>query len=67
MTVQEWLNLKHGDKVVFTNKRYPKRVGEIETVYVDCHGKQYFDSEGDSLFPLSQFDPDDWEPVPGSC
>lgn len=63
MTTNEWLNLKHGDKVVFVNARYPKRIGEIETVYVDYNGKKYFDSEGDSIFPLSQFDPDDFELV----
>ena len=54
MKAHEWMALKHGDKVKHNN-------GDVETVY-EFAGEKYLEGEK-SLFPLSEFDPDDFEKV----
>lgn len=55
MKTNEWLLLKHGDII-----KHKKR-GDIEKIYI-FEGEQYIEGKN-SLFPLSEFDCDDWEKV----
>ena len=51
MTIKEWNELKHGDKIKHEN-------GDIETIYV-WDGKQYIEGEK-CLYPLEEFDHKEW-------
>ena len=63
MQYADWNDLKRGDKIVFTNEKYPHQVGTVEEIYVDCNGDKYILGEKDSIFPLSEFDCRDFERV----
>ena len=54
MKWNEWAGLNHGDKIQHKN-------GDVETIY-EFDGDKYIEGEK-SLFPLSEFDPEDWEIV----
>lgn len=62
MEWNEWSNLKHGDKIRFVGEWNPRHIGDVETIYVANDGRQYIAS-GESLFPLTEFAPYDWEKV----
>jgi len=51
MTIKEWNELKHGDKIKHEN-------GDVETIYV-WDGKKYIEGEK-SLYPLEEFDHKEW-------
>lgn len=52
MTKNEWENLKHGDKIKHLN-------GDVETIY-EWDNEKYIEGEK-SLFPLSDFNHEEWE------
>ena len=62
MEWDEFLKLKHGDKVRFIGEWNPSAVGEIDEVWADSEGNAYLPS-GHSLYPLNEFNPHDWEKV----
>ena len=51
MTIKEWNELKHGDKIKHEN-------GDVETIYV-WNGEKYIEGKK-SLFPLAEFDHNEW-------
>ena len=53
MKFNEWKSLKHGDKI---KNKYN---GDIEKIY-EAFDEKYIEGEK-SLFPLSEFDCEDWE------
>ena len=55
MTYDEWKSLKHGDKIQNVNN------GDIETIY-EAWDEKYIEGEK-SLFPLSEFDHNDWKKI----
>lgn len=54
MTIEQWTGLKTGDKIKHIN-------GDVERIYVSSlDGIQYIEGKN-NLFPLAEFNNDDWE------